>query len=129
MIEKYGTYTYLFNDYSYENIHDYQYYYNNKDIVCGYGIAGDISGTFALKMSEIRGVIGIVPHSNQSPYSIICSSTAVIRIDPSYVSSTALLPLPGRQTKISIFSTLSTDVNSCKGIHSFIYSFISLLIV
>jgi len=68
-------------------------------------------------MSQIRGIVGVVPHphvnnSNNEPYFIICSSNITIKIDPSYISSSTLLPLPGKFTKISIFNTL---LNNCTG--------------
>ncbi len=65
----------------------YTYYHNNSSVSSGYAFTGHIRGSFAIKLSRLRGVVGVYPQkvdtsmTNTLPYSILISSNVLIQLD------------------------------------------------
>jgi hypothetical protein len=72
----------LLQRYTKDRVTHYSHRRSNSDLRCGYTFTDVLRGRFALKMREIKGVIGIAPGgSNTGPYTIIVSTTAVLQLD------------------------------------------------
>lgn len=74
----------LLQRYTKDRVTHYSHRRSNSDLRCGYTFTDVLRGRFALKMREIKGVIGIAPGGSggtTGPYTIIVSTTAVLQLD------------------------------------------------
>lgn len=60
---------------------EYTHYRDNSNFLNGYTMTGALEGHFRLDMRRIKGIIGVSPVSPSLSYTMIVSSSAVIRLE------------------------------------------------